>query len=135
MWSDRENLHIETSLRSFLLKSAQNACIDHIRHQHVVNNYADSQIILETELGLIDTEKYVFYSDLHDKLMWSLEKLPEKYRQVFELSKLEGLKHKEIAEKLNVSERTVEDRLSKVLILLRKYLKDFLIFLITLFIH
>ena len=47
------------------------------------------------------------------------------------LNLFEGLKYREIAEQLNVSERTVEVRVSKTLDLLRKYLKDFFMFLIS----
>ena len=53
------------------------------------------------------------------------------YREAFELNRFEGLKYREIAEKLNVSERTVEVRVSKTLELLRKYLKDFFMLLLS----
>ena len=134
LWNERENLRIETSLRSFLIKSIQNACLDYIRHQQVVRNYIEKKEVLEMELGLIDPEHYTLYSELHDKLTSVLEKLPHTYKQAFELSKLEGMKHKEISILLNVSERTVEDRISKALILLRKHLREFLICIILMFI-
>lgn len=127
IWNERENININTSFRSFLLKSIQNACLDYIRHQQVVKNLATKKEIFEVELGLIDPERYTLYSELHDKLDSALNRLPNTYKQVFILNKLEGMKHKEISKQLNISERTVEDRISKALILLRKYLKDFLI--------
>ena len=57
--------------------------------------------------------------------------MPELYREAFVLNRFEGLKYREIAEKLNVSERTVEVRVSKTLELLRKYLKDFFMLLLS----
>lgn len=135
IWNERQNLRIETSLRSFLIKSIQNACLDNIRHQQIVRNYADAREIEEMELGLIDPDKYMLYSDLNSRLAIELNKLPVAYKQAFELSKLEGLRHKEISEMLNISERTVEDRISKALTLLREYLKDFLITIIIILLN
>jgi RNA polymerase sigma-70 factor (ECF subfamily) len=56
----------------------------------------------------------------------ALTQIPEKAREAYELHRFEGLKYKEIADKLNVSIRTVEVRISKALELLRKSLIDFL---------
>ena len=125
-WNERENIHIKTSLRAFLIKSVQNACLDHIRHQQVVRNHANNVEAMEMALGLINPEQYTFYSELQTKLTSALDKLPQNYKQIIELSKIEGKKHKEISALLNISERTVEDRISKALKLLRNHLKDFL---------
>ena len=81
----------------------------------------------------IDTENYILYSDLYDHLREALDKLPIACREAFEMSRFEQLKYKEIAVKLNVSERTVEVRVGKALGLLRHYLRDFLSALITTF--
>ncbi|MEG1544021.1 MAG: sigma-70 family RNA polymerase sigma factor [Tannerellaceae bacterium] len=73
----------------------------------------------------VDTEEYILYSDLHTHLELALQTLPASYRESFEMNRFEGLKYKEIAERLNVSERTVEVRIGKALELLRMQLKDF----------
>lgn len=135
LWNDRASLNIEISLRSFLIKSIQNACLDHIRHLKIIQNYAEKIDLQEFELNLIDPERYTLYTELHEKLTVALEKLPKTYKQVFELNKLEGVKQKEISKMLNISERTVEDRMSKALVLLRKHLKDFLIYFILILIN
>ena len=80
----------------------------------------------------MDTENYVLYSDLSSQLKNALNKLPEDCRIAFEMNRFEGLKYKEIANRLNVSERTIEVRIGKALGLLRKYLREFFI-LITSF--
>ena len=67
------------------------------------------------ELDDIDTENYILYSDLYDHLREALDKLPIACREAFEMSRFEQLKYKEIAVKLNVSERTVEVRVGKAL--------------------
>ncbi len=127
LWTDRETLNIETSLKSFLLKSIKNACLDEIRHLQVIRaheSYTESVFEIDE---MIDTENYVLFSDLNTKLTEALNKLPLSYKEAYEMNRFKGLKYKEIARELNVSERTVEVRVSKALVLLRKYLKDFLI--------
>lgn len=129
LWNDRKNIQIETSLKSYLLKAVRNSCLDEFRHLEIVRQYESDYE--HSVLDCYDTENYVLYSDLHDHLHRALEQVPELYREAFMLNRFEGLKYREIAEELKVSERTVEVRISKTLELLRKLLKDFFMLLIS----
>ncbi|WP_278624660.1 RNA polymerase sigma-70 factor [Parabacteroides gordonii] len=129
LWSDRKNIQIETSLKSYLLKAVRNSCFDEFRHLEIIRQHEAEYE--STVLDSYDTDNYILHSDLSDHLHRALEKVPELYREAFMLNRFEGLKYREIAEQLNVSERTVEVRVSKTLDLLRKYLKDFFMFLIS----
>jgi RNA polymerase sigma-70 factor (ECF subfamily) len=131
LWENRETLVIETSLKSFLLQSVRNGCIDELRHNKSIKEH---EIYTEAfgPLGDMDTENYILYSDLQTHLDDALDKLPETYRQAFVMNRFDGLKYKEIAQKLEVSERTVEVRIGKAIGLLRHYLKDFLILILVL---
>lgn len=131
LWRDRENLEIETSLKSFLLRSVQNSCLDELRHKGVVREH-ESYSLSFSASDNIDTEHYVLYSDLQGHLEEALNKLPAACREAFEMNRLEGLKYREIAEKLNVSERTIEVRIGKALSLLRNHLKEFFVAIIIL---
>jgi len=131
LWRDRESLEIISSLKSFLLSSVQNSCLDELRHKGVIRAHESYSFTFGVSDN-IDTEHYVLYSDLQGHLMEALNKLPETCRQAFEMNRLEGLKYREIAEKLNVSERTVEVRIGKALSLLRIHLKEFFVALILL---
>lgn len=126
LWRDRESIVIETSLKSFLLRSVQNSCLDELRHKGVVREH-ESYSMTYSVSDHIDTENYVLFSDLHNHLNEALSKLPESCREAFEMNRLEGLKYREIAEKLNVSERTIEVRIGKALSLLRSHLKEFFV--------
>jgi len=75
------------------------------------------------------TENYILYSDLCRQLKNALEQLPPQEREVFEMSRLENIKYQEIANRLNISVRTVEVRISKALKQLRILLKDFYLLL------
>jgi RNA polymerase sigma-70 factor (ECF subfamily) len=134
LWRDRKVLVIESSLKSYLLNSIRNSCLDEIRHRNVMTEH-ESYMYASGVLYDWDTENYVLYSDLRKHLDEALKQLPETYRKAFELNRFEGLKYREIAQKLKVSERTVEVRIGKAIELLRKYLQDFLAWLILFFLH
>lgn len=129
LWNDRKIIQIETSLKSYLLKSVRNSCFDAFRHQEIVRQYESEYE--NSVLDCYDTENYMLYSDLHDHLRRALGQVPEQYRRAFEMNRFEGLKYREIAKELNVSERTVEVRVGKALEILRKQLKDFFVLLLS----
>lgn len=126
IWDKRATLTIKTSFKSFLLKSVRNKCMDVIRHDNVVNKY-EIFFNLFDSYSKEETEHYILYSDLQAHLQKALQKVPDRYKETFELSRIKGLKYKEIAKEQNISERAVEERMSKTLKLLRKHLKDFII--------
>lgn len=132
LWDNRSNFEIGTSLKSYLLKSVRNSCLDEIRHQNVVGEHV-AYSYRSNVLDNYDTENYILYSDLYDNLQLALSKLPEKDREAFELSRFEKLKYYEIAKKLDVSERTVEVRVSKAVKQLKVLLKDYFIIFLTFF--
>ena len=125
LWEDHEKLVVTVSLKSILLKTIQNKCIDWHRHRKIVNN-SSTYIIDKSPLYEYDTDNYVLRSELERMIDKAIEDLPEKFKEAFELNRFEGLKYQEIAIKLNVSIRTIEVRISKALELLRKSLIDFL---------
>jgi RNA polymerase sigma-70 factor (family 1) len=125
LWEDHEKLNVTVSLRSLLLKTIQNKCIDWHRHKKVLNNHS-SFIINNFPLYDYDTDNYVLRSELEGIIENAVATLPENIKETFEMNRYEGLKYQEIAVRLNVSVRTVEVRISKALDLLRKKLIDFL---------
>ncbi|MDP4240147.1 MAG: RNA polymerase sigma-70 factor [Bacteroidota bacterium] len=131
LWTDRENIEIETSLKSFLLRSVRNGCLDELRHRQVIREH-ESYTEIFGNVDHLDTEHYILFSDLQAHLNVALEKLPETCREAFEMNRVEGLKYKEIAQRLDVSERTVEVRIGKAIGLLRQYLKEFFVAILAL---
>jgi RNA polymerase sigma-70 factor (ECF subfamily) len=129
LWEDREKIVIESSIKSYLLKSVRNSCMDEFRHRQVVYEH-ESYMLSNHMLHDYDTENYILYSDLQKHIDHALAQLPEVSREAFELNRFDGLKYCEIAQRLAVSERTVEERISKAIRLLKKFLQDFLIGLI-----
>ena len=125
LWEHHEELNVTVSLKSMLLKTIQNKCIDWHRHKKIINNHSN-YIIDNSPIYEFDTDNYVLKSELEGRIEKAIANLPEKFKEAFEMNRFEELKYHEIATKLNVSVRTVEVRISKALELLRKSLIDFL---------
>lgn len=125
-WENRLSLAIHTSLKSYLLKMVQNRCIDWLRHLKIrdqYNAYADLHLCLIEN----DAENYILCSELEADLEKALCRLPPEISLAFRLNRYEGLTYHEIADRQNVSVRTIEVRMSKALNMLRGYLKDYLV--------
>jgi RNA polymerase sigma-70 factor (ECF subfamily) len=114
LWEKRQELKLHGSLKSYLLKSVQNLCLDEFRRRKVREHYADDK---ETQslYANNDTEDYILYTDLQNHLDNVLAQMPDEVAQTFRMNRFDGLKYHEIAQQLNVSLRTVESRISKAL--------------------
>lgn len=125
LWESRENLNITVSLKSLLLKTIQNKCIDWHRHRKIMTAHSE-YLIDNAPLYEYSTDNYLLRSEMELIIEKALEQLPESISATYKMSRHEGLKYHEIAERLDVSVRTVEVRISKALELLRKSFIDFL---------
>jgi RNA polymerase sigma-70 factor (family 1) len=125
LWEEHEQINVTVSLKSILLKTIQNKCIDWHRHRKIIDNHS-SYIINNAPLYEYYTDNYLLRSEMEEIIENAIARLPEKIRETYELHRVKGLKYKEIATKLNISNRAVEVRISKALGLLRKSLIDFL---------
>jgi RNA polymerase sigma-70 factor (family 1) len=132
LWENRNSLIIHNSLKSFLLKTVQNRSIDSLRHENITNKYA-SMVLEHSFLSENDTENYILHSELEANFNHAMAKIPDVYSEAFRMSRVEALSYQEIAQKLGISVRTVEVRISKALGLLREELKDFLVLILILF--
>lgn len=125
LWKNRKKLDIHSSTRNFLVTSVKNSCIDHLRKKEVEAKYIGFQ---NDRHGLYEEEEVYTASELENVIDTALSALPEKLRIVFELSRFEGLTYSEIAEKQQISIKTVEAYMTKSLKHLRTELKDYLPF-------
>jgi RNA polymerase sigma-70 factor (ECF subfamily) len=124
LWNDRETIEIETSFKSYLLVSVRNRCVDEIRRRDIIREY--QLYVLPGRMNEeLKTENDILHADLCDHLEKALHKLPRINREAFVLNRFQGLKYREIARRLNISERKVETCIEKALTSLRKRLKEF----------
>lgn len=129
LWENREQLNISSSLKSYLLKSVQNRSLDSLRHADIIGRYA-SFVLAHPVLSHNDTENYILFSELEDKVSSAMDKMPVQLAEAFRLSRFEKLSYEDISIRLGVSVRTIEVRIAKALVLLRRELKDYLIALL-----
>ena len=132
LWSERKELEITSSLKSFLLQSVKNKCFDIHRHKQIIRQHESNAERFGLFFDNMDTENFVMHSDLQVNLDNILNNLPKNQQDAFNMSRFEGLKYKEIAEKLNLPERTVVTLICNTLRVLRENLKEFLTVLVLL---
>jgi RNA polymerase sigma-70 factor (ECF subfamily) len=99
--------------------------MNYIKHQAVVLKFQkEKTYAMKNERDNADDK--IVSAQLNEKLSNALRELPEQCRTIFQLSRFEDLKYREIAAQLNISEKTVENQMGKALKLLRMKLVDFL---------
>lgn len=126
LWHEREEARKISSLRSFLLKSVQNRCFSHLRHEQIKNKYTELKSLF-TANGSRETEEYIFFSELSNRLQDVLAHLSPEQRQCFEMNKMKGVKQAQIAQELNMPLRTVELRIAEALKILKQELKEYFV--------
>jgi len=130
LWDKRNTLKEETNLNAWLFTVTKNKSlkiISHLKSQKNYNSYLKSRQLDINYIALNDfnTSNFVF-EELQVQINAVLEKLSPACRKVFEMSRFEDRKNKEIAEELNLSIKTVEAHISKALRSLKADLKDYL---------
>jgi len=120
LWQKREELDNIKNLKSYLYTMVYNSSMDYLK-----NKKRFSQFNSEAHDTHFSIEKDIIEEETHTILFNALESLPEKCRQIFELSCLEGLKYKDIAEDLQISINTVKSQRARALVILRQKLKDY----------
>lgn len=123
LWDKHEEIQVNTAIFSYLRKSVINHCINHTRKLENDRKMIDYGDNMEEVFGSADFESNDELTQMVDR---ALLELPEKRREIFELSRFEGLKYHEIAERLDLSIKTVETQMARSLEFMRKYLKEFI---------
>lgn len=128
IWKDRKHIVITSSFRNFLVTTVKNTCLDYLRKQSLQQSYAEKE---SRSSHLPDSPEEIYtLKELEDLINRALEKLPDNVRQVFEMSRFKDMTYNEIAEKMQISPKTVESYISKALVLLRIELKEYYPFLL-----
>ncbi|UXP31403.1 RNA polymerase sigma-70 factor [Reichenbachiella agarivorans] len=122
LWQKAGSIEIRSSIKSYLYGAVRNASLNHLKHLKVVSAHqAYSQYNQEVGRG-----DFLELDELQQKINESLEKLPPKCREIFELSRFEEMKYKDIATELDISIKTVETQMSRALKVMRDTLGQYL---------
>ena len=118
LWSNREKISFNTSFESYMLTSVRNSALTYINKER---SHAEANLrVFSEESDNTDPSETLQSNNLEESYRKILKDMPEKRREVFLASRYDGLKYSEIAEKLGISQKTVEAQMSAAI----KQLKD-----------
>lgn len=123
LWRRRTTLVVDTSLQAYLFRACRNRTLNYLRHEKVVERGAAfaARDTVTPAIGDRDMRE----REIDAALKTAVATLPPRCREVFELSRVQGLKYIEIASALGISIKTVEAQMGKALKLIRDQLKPF----------
>lgn len=127
-WENRKTLEIHVSIKSYFIRSIHNRCLDYLAFRNVRTIHLQSQLSVLSEDDLLEYPLLDY--ELKHRIDEEINRLPQDIRNTFMLSRFEGLSYQQIADRDNISVKTVEYRISKALTSLRKGLGDYLYILI-----
>ncbi|MGL4327994.1 MAG: RNA polymerase sigma-70 factor [Tannerellaceae bacterium] len=130
-WENHKELNIDLSLKAYLFKAVRNRCLSQIDKLQRQNNVIES-FRLELRELFEDPDFYVV-EELVKRIDTAINNLPPTYREAFEMHRFQHMTYAEIAQKLNVSSKTVDYRIQQSLKLLKLELYDYLPLIAMLF--
>jgi RNA polymerase sigma-70 factor (ECF subfamily) len=125
LWRRRLEIQPETSLRAYLFRATRNRALNQIRHQRVATRL-EPEIIRSRPESAPPADHATVETELQHAVDEAIGSLPERCREVFELSRVEGLKYAEIAQVLDISVKTVEAQMGKALRVMREHLAQWM---------
>lgn len=132
LWTRPELWQEQETMTGYLYTVTRNEIFNLFKHQKVEQEYEDKVLKAQLLDELCDEDssllENLYYKEVLMLIKMTLSQLPDRRRQVFEMSRFEGLSHKEIADKLQIPLRTVEDHIYKTLTELRKVLMFVILF-------
>ena len=127
LWEKREEIDLSVSLKSYLFTSVHNRSLNVIRDRKKFSSEEVPEMA-----GEWDVSTQIESMELEEKIRETIDALPEKCREIFEMNRFDGLKYSEIATKLGISVKTVENQMSKALKILREKLMRYMTLLLWL---
>ena len=125
LWERRAEIDISKPMKSYLFTSVHHRCLNEIRNRQKTDTQTD------VEADHLDTggefEDHLETVELEERIARAIEELAPQSRRIFEMNRFEGFTYREISEKLDISQKTVETLMSRTLKTLREKLKDYLI--------
>lgn len=121
LWEKRQQLTANTNFAAYSFSSVKNKCLNRLQHEKVRQKFQEVTKNASSESA--ESESWLDEETMA-KIQGAIAMLPDRTREVFEMSRFEGLRYAEIAEDLGISIKTVENLMGKALKSLRENLKD-----------
>jgi RNA polymerase sigma-70 factor, ECF subfamily len=123
VWQKYDQVQQIEDLKGYLFKAVRNSCLNYLKHVKVREKFVDDSEKSDYPMAK-SPEELNTEEETKIRVSKAIFKLPENWRQAFVLSKYDNLKYHEIANEMNISQKTVEKYISKALHFLRNELKD-----------
>jgi len=119
IWLKKESIDPEKNFQSYLFSIAKNLVLDHLksavnRKLYFVEEHFQQDLIAEKDAEI------QFSADTEERMLSLIQQIPERRREIFCLSRFDGLSYKQIAKRLNITENTVDSQIRNSLTFLRK---------------
>jgi len=121
IWVNRHAIVITSSPKSYLYTAVRNIAFDYLRKEKKYS-FTNIDSVVAMPCDYFDPQKRSEYAELQENINNAVAKLPKQCRTVFQLSRDQGLRYIEIADKLHLSVKTIETQMSRALKSLRKSL-------------
>ena len=136
-WEKKESLAEDTNAPGYILTIVRNNCLNYLQHKKIKQRAAQeltdhAQWVIDTQINTLeacDPDK-IFSKEIEQIIENTIKKLPERTAQIFRMSRFEHLSHRDIANQLGLTTKSVEYHITKTLNDLRHNLKDFLTILV-----
>ena len=122
VWTKAAQIEVRTTVKSYLYGATRNACLNFLKHEKIERRY-EHQEMRRTDYHETD---FLELDELQKEIDAALDKLPEKCRQIFMMSRYEEKKYQEIADELGISVKTVETQMGRALKVMRESLGKYL---------
>jgi len=119
LWNERDRLDFAINIKAYLYNAVKNRCLKYIRSKEIENKYKILNIAIDKEN--INPENILMNKELEVAISDTLNKLPQKRREIFVMNRFDRLTYSEIASILNISIKTVETQMSRSLKFLLLY--------------
>lgn len=129
LWEKSRTLEIHSSLNAYLYRAVYHECLNYLKHQKVRAAH-ETHVKHSGGRHSGDASQTLQLKELEQRVAGALATLPEGCRAIFQMSRFESLKYQQIADKLGISVKTVENQMGKALKILRTKLKDYLTLLL-----
>lgn len=133
LWNIRKNIEITTSIKAYLVKAVHNTSLNYLERHRISNKLSDSLSNSDYELLAWDSDYplgQLYEKEIMNILDQGISSLPDACREIFILSRNEGMTYYKIAGKLGISVNTVKTQMKIALARLRENLKDYLMILL-----
>jgi len=126
VWLKKESINPDKDFQSYLFSIAKHLILDHLksavnRKLYFVGEHFQHDLLAD------DGADIQIPGDVEEKLLSLIEQIPERRREIFLLNRFEGMSYKQIAERLNITENTVDSQIRNALTFLRKEFRKFVV--------